>query len=44
MDMKNIFIKMKEVPSEILMELNFFGVKGLDDLPNAPLLPSRILF
>ena len=37
MDVKNIFTKMKEVPSEILMELNFFGVQGLDELPNAPL-------
>ena len=43
MDVKNIFTKMKEVPSEILMELNFFGVKGLDELPNAP-LSNRILF
>lgn len=42
-DVKNIFTKMKEVPSEILMELNFFGVKGRDELPSAP-LSNRVLF
>ncbi|KAJ3559334.1 hypothetical protein NPX13_g9545 [Xylaria arbuscula] len=33
MDVKNMFTKMKEVTSEVLVELNFFGVKGVDELP-----------
>jgi hypothetical protein len=45
LDVKNIFTKMKEVPSEILMELNFFGVKGPDELLNTLLhVSNRVLY
>lgn len=42
MDIKNIFTKTKDIESKVLMELNFFGVKGLNELPQVS-LSSRIL-